>query len=324
MSAKKRIAVLDDWQRVARTCAHWSALEARAEVVFFDDAFASEDDAARALADFDAILCTRERTPFPHSLVAKLPRLAMFGLTGHRAGKIDLAGMQRRGVVVCITDGGPGVESTAEMALGLMLAAARRIPEGDASTRRGRFQLETPTGFVLAGKTLGLIGLGRIGATMARYGNALGMTVLAWSQNLTAERAAEAGARHVDKATLLAESDVVSLHLVLSDRTRGVLRAEDIARMKRGAILVNTSRAPLVEESAMIAAAREGRIVAALDVYEREPLPADHPLTTCPNTVLAPHLGYSVMEVYRVFFTQQVENALAWLDGTPIRLLPSP
>jgi len=317
-----RIAVLDDWQRVASNCADWPRLEARAEVVFFDDAFASEADAAGALADFDAILCTRERTPFPPSLVARLPKLRMFGLTGHRAGKIDLAGMQKRGIVVCFTDGGPGVESTAELALGLMLAAARRIPEGDASTRRGRFQLDTPTGFVLAGKTLGLVGLGRIGETMARYGRALGMSVLAWSRNLTDERAAEAGAARVDKGALLTRSDVVSLHLVLSDRTRGVIRAEDIARMKRGAILVNTSRAPLVEESALIAAAREGRIVAALDVYEREPLPADHPLVTCPNTVLTPHLGYSAMEVYRVFFAQQLENALAWLDGNPVRILP--
>ena len=317
-----RIAVLDDWQRVARRCADWSRLAARAEVVFFADPFASQADAANALADFDAILCTRERTPFPHALVAKLPKLAMFGLTGHRAGKIDLAGMQKRGILVTFTDGGPGVESTAELALGLMLAAARRIPQGDTSTRAGRFQLDTPTGFVLSGKTLGLVGLGRIGAQMARYGHALGMNVLAWSQNLTDERAAEAGARRVDKAALLEQSDVVSLHLVLSDRTRGVIRAEDIARMKRGAIVVNTSRAPLIEEPALIAAAREGRIVAALDVYEREPLPADHPLVTCPNTVLTPHLGYSVMEVYRVFYEQHVENALAWLDGQPIRVLP--
>jgi len=317
-----RIAVLDDWQRVARRCADWSRLEARAEVVFFADPFTSDADAVNALEDFDAILCTRERTPFPHALVAKLPKLAMFGLTGHRAAKIDLAGMQKRGFLVTFTDGGPGVESTAELALGLMLAAARRIPQGDTSTRAGRFQLDTPTGFVLSGKTLGLVGLGRIGAQMARYGHALGMNVLAWSQNLTDERAAEAGARRVDKAALLEQSDVVSLHLVLSDRTRGVIRAEDIARMKRGAIVVNTSRAPLIEEPALIAAAREGRIVAALDVYEREPLPADHPLVTCPNTVLTPHLGYSVMEVYRVFYEQHVENALAWLGGQPIRVLP--
>jgi D-3-phosphoglycerate dehydrogenase len=317
-----KIAVLDDWQRVARECAEWSPLEARAEVVFFEDPFASEADAAKTLAGFDALLCTRERTPFPPSLVARLPGLRMFGLTGQRAGKIDLAGMQQRGIVVCFTDGGPGVESTAELALGLVLAAARRIPQGDASTRAGRFQLDTPTGFVLSGKTLGLVGLGRIGAQMARYGQALGMSVLAWSQNLTAERAAEAGARRVDKATLLAESDVVSLHLVLSDRTRGVIGADDIARMKRGAILVNTSRAPLVDESALVDAVREGRIVAALDVYEREPLPADHPLVACANTVLTPHLGYSAMEVYRVFYAQHVENALAWLDGAPIRVLP--
>lgn len=316
-----RIAVLDDWQRVARECADWSRLESRAEVVFFTEPFASESEAASALAGFDAILATRERTAFPHSLVAKLPAMRMFGLTGHRAGKIDLAGMQRRGILVTYTDGGPGVESTAELALALMLAAARRVPQGDAATRSGRFQLDTPTGITLAGKTLGLVGLGRIGAQMARYGHALGMNVLAWSQNLTAERAAEAGARRVDKAALLAASDAVSLHLVLSDRTRGVLRAEDIAGMKRGAILVNTSRAPLVEEPALIAAAREGRIIAALDVYEREPLPADHPLVTCPNTILTPHLGYSVMEVYRTFFAQQIENALAWLDGSPIRVV---
>jgi phosphoglycerate dehydrogenase-like enzyme len=317
-----KIAVLDDWQRVARECADWSLLAARAEVVFFDDAFASEDEAARSLADFDAILCTRERTPFPPSLVARLPRLKMFGLTGHRAGKIDLAGMQKRGVLVVFTDGGPGAESTAELALALMLAAARRIPQADASTRAGRFQLDTPTGFVLSGKTLGLVGLGRIGALMARYAQALGMNVLAWSQNLTPERAAKAGAQYAAKDALLAQADVVSLHLVLSERTRGVIGAADIARMKRGAILVNTSRAPLVEEAALVAAVRDGRIVAALDVYEREPLPADHPLVACSNTVLTPHLGYSVMEVYRVFYEQHVQNALAWLDGNPIRVLP--
>jgi phosphoglycerate dehydrogenase-like enzyme len=320
---KTRIAVLDDWQRVARASADWAPLEARADVRFFTEPFASADDAAATLAGFDVILATRERTPFPKSLIDRLPRLKMFGLTGLRAGQIDLSHMQQRGVVVCFTDGGPGVASTAELALALMLAAARRIPESAASVRAGRFQLDAPTGFVLAGKTLGLVGLGRIGGCMARYGQALGMSVLAWSQNLTDERAAEAGAQRVGKDELLAGADVVSLHLVLAPRTRGVLGAADIARMKRGAILVNTSRAPLVDESALTAAARDGRIVAALDVYEREPLPAGHPLLTCPNTVLTPHLGYSVLEVYRVFYRQCVENALAYLDGAPIRLLPA-
>ena len=317
-----RVAVLDDWQRVARACADWTPLEARAEVRFFTEPFASEDDAAAALAGFEVILATRERTPFPQSLLDRLPALRMFGLTGVRAGQIDLPYLQQRGVVVCSTDGGPGVESTAELALALMLAAARRIPEGDASVRAGRFQLEVPTGFVLTGKTLGLVGLGRIGARMARYGHALGMTVLAWSQNLTDERAAEAGAQRVTKDELLARADVVSLHLVLSSRTRDILGTAEIGRMKHGAILVNTSRAQLVNEAALIAAARVGRIVAALDVYEREPLPAGHPLLTCPNTVLTPHLGYSVLEVYREFYVQSAENALAYLAGRPVRVLP--
>lgn len=317
-----RIAVLDDWQRAARACADWTPLEARTDVHFFTEPFASEDDAAAALAGFDVILATRERTPFPRSLIDRLPALRMFGLTGVRAGKIDLAYLQRRGVVVCYTDGGPGVESTAELALALMLAAARRVPEGEKSVRAGRFQLDTPTGFVLAGKTLGLVGLGRIGARMAHYGRALGMTALAWSQNLTDERAADAGATRVAKDELLARADVISVHLVLSPRTRGILGTAEIARMKRGAILVNTSRAPLVDETALIAAARDGRIVAALDVYEHEPLPVDHPLVTCPNTVLTPHLGYSVLEVYRVFYVQCVENTLAYLAGAPIRVLP--
>ena len=317
-----RVAVLDDWQRVARACADWSRLEAQAEVRIFDTAFDSEDDAAAALAGFDIILAIRERTPFPRSLIDRLLKLRMFGLTGSRAGRIDLAYLQQRGVLVCCTDGGPGVESTAELALALMLAAARRVPQGDASVRGGRFQLDTPTGFVLAGKTLGLLGLGRIGSRMARYGAALGMKALAWSQNLTDARAAEAGARRIDKESLLQHADVVSLHLVLSPRTRGILGTAEIARMKRGAILVNTSRASLVDEQALIDAARDGRIIAALDVYEREPLPGDHPLMACPNTVLTPHLGYSVIEVYRVFFEQGIENALAFLSGAPTRVLP--
>jgi phosphoglycerate dehydrogenase-like enzyme len=204
-----------------------------------------------------------------------------------------------------------------------MLAAARRIPEGDASVRSGAFQQTTPNGFVLAGKTLGLIGLGRIGARMARYGTALGMNVLAWSQNLTDERAADAGARRVAKEALLAEADVVSLHLVLSPRTRGVLAAAELAAMKRGAILVNTSRAGLVDEAALVAALREGRLLAGLDVYEQEPLPAGHPLTTLRNAVLTPHLGYSTLDVYRVFYPQCIENALAFLDGAPLRVMAS-
>jgi len=318
-----RIAVLDDWQRVARVSADWAPLMARAEVSFFETPFSSEEAAARELAEFDVILVTRERTPFPPSLVARLPRLKMFGLTGARAGLIDIAGMISRGITVCYTGGGPSASSTAELALGLMLAAARRIPAGDVAVRAGRFQLGTEAGPVLDGKTIGLIGLGRIGTRMAAYCRALDMTVLAWSQNLTNEAAKSAGATRVSKEELLSGADVVSLHLVLSERTRGILGVAELARMKAGAILVNTARAPLVDETALVGAVQSGRIIAALDVFYREPLPADHPFTRASNVVLTPHLGYGVIEVYREYYQHTVENALAFLDGKPIRVLQS-
>jgi phosphoglycerate dehydrogenase-like enzyme len=319
-----RIAVLDDWQKVARTSADWSPLTSRADVKFFDTPFASEDDAARRLAEFDIILVTRERTPFPASLVARLPKLQMFGLTGARAGLIDIAGLIARGVTVCYTGSGPSVSSTAELSLGLMLAAARRIPAGDVAVRDGRFQVGTEAGHMLDGKTIGLIGLGRIGGRMARYCRALDMRVLAWSQNLTAEAATAAGAERVEKDALLDAADVVSLHLVLSPCTRGIVGAAELARLKPGAIVVNTSRAPLIDEAALIEAVESRRIVAALDVYYREPLPATHPLALAPNVVLTPHLGYGVIEVYREYYRDGVENALAFLAGKPIRVLESP
>jgi len=316
-----RIAVIDDWQNIARRSADWSALMARADVQFFEAPFTDENDAARRLADFDIVLATRERTPFPASLVARLPKLKMFGLTGARAALIDSAALTAQGVTVCYTGGGPSGTSTAELALGLMLAAARRIPAGDAAVRDGRFQTGTEAGHILEGKTVGLIGLGRVGARMAGYCRALGMKVLAWSQNLSAETAAAAGAVRVGKDELLSAADVVSLHLVLSDRTRGILGAADLARMRPGAILVNTARAQLVDEAALMAAVESRRLIAALDVFYREPLPAGHPLARAPNVVLTPHLGYSAVEVYREYYAHAVENALAFLDGNPIRVL---
>lgn len=319
-----RIAVLDDWQSVARTSADWSPLIARAEVEFFARPFASEDAAATRLAEFDIILVTRERTPFPVSLVARLPRLRMFGLTGARAGLIDIAALIERGVTVCYTGGGPSASSTAELALGLMLAAARRIPAGDKAVRGGEFQMGTEPGHMLDGKTIGLIGLGRIGSRMAAYCRALDMKVVAWSQNLTADAAAAIGAVRLEKDELFATADVVSLHLVLSPRTRGIVGAADLARLRSGAIVVNTARAPLIDEAALIDAVQSRRIVAALDVFYREPLPASHPLAQAPNVVLTPHLGYSVVEVYREYYRDSVENALAYLDGTPIRVLETP
>jgi len=316
-----RVAVLDDWQRLARDSADWAPLQRRAQVDFFEAPFAGPDDVARQLADFDVVLAMRERTPFPAALVQRLDKLRMFGLTGARAASIDTEAMMSRGITVCYTGGGRSGTNTAELALGLILAAARHIPAGDAAIRAGRFQDGVGAGLDLAGKTLGIIGLGRIGQCMARYGHALGMRVIAWSQNLTPESATAAGAALVTKEALLREADVVTLHLVLSDRSRGIVGAEDLALLKPGALLVNTSRGPLIDETALVQTLRTGRIRAALDVYDREPLPADHPLRAMPNTVLTPHLGYTTLETFAEFYSQSIENTLAFLDGKPVRVM---
>jgi phosphoglycerate dehydrogenase-like enzyme len=316
-----KVAVLDDWQGVARSSADWSPLLARAEVVFFAQAFEDEDAAARKLADFEIVLSMRERTPLPASLINRLPKLHMLGITGVRNATLDTAACTARGILVCNTTGGSGTQAaTAEMALGLLLAAARAIPAADANMRAGRFQEGVPVGISLAGKTIGIIGLGRLGSYMANYCRALNMAILAWSENLTADRAQAAGATLVSKEELLSRSDAISIHLVLSPRSRGLIGAADLARMKPGAILINTSRGPIVEEAALLEAVQSRRIVAALDVYDREPLPADHPLRSAPNTVLTPHLGYGVQETWREFYRQSIENALAFLDGKPVRV----
>src|ERR1700733_3875122 len=316
-----KVAVLDDWQGVAQTSADWAPLKARAEVVFFEQAFEDENDAAIKLTDFDIVLSMRERTPLPGSLINRLSRLRMLGITGARNLSLDLAACTARGIVVCNTIGsGVSEAATAELALGLLIAAARAIPAGDATIRAGGFQMGVPVGIGLAGKTIGIIGLGRLGSHMARYCRALNMTVLAWSQNLTAEKAQSAGASLVSKEELLSRSDAISIHLVLSPRSRGLIGAADIARMRPGAILINTSRGPIVDETALIDALQARRIIAALDVYDREPLPANHPLRSAPNTVMTPHLGYGVQETWAEFYRQSAENALAFLDGKPVRV----
>lgn len=317
-----KIAVLDDWQGVARGAADWSVLQKRADVVFFEDAFSDEDDAAAKLADFDIVLSTRERTPLPGSLINRLPNLKMLGMTGGRNLSLDDKACSARGIPVCCTQGGAKSETaTAELALGLLLGAARGLAAGDAIMRAGGFQMGVPVGITLAGKTLGIIGLGRLGRFMASYATALKMSVVTWSPNMTYDRAASVGALMVKKADLFEMSDAISIHMVLSDRTRGLIGAEDFALMKQGAILVNTSRGPIVDEAAMLAALHAGKIVAALDVFDREPLPLDHPLRSAPNTILSPHLGYCVQETWDVFYPQMIENALAFLDGAPIRVI---
>jgi phosphoglycerate dehydrogenase-like enzyme len=316
-----RLAVLDDWQGIARSSADWSALEQRAELTFFEQPLGGVEATARALTEFDIVLAMRERTFFPASLIERLQRLRMLNVTGSRTRTLDLDACTARGILVCGTGGERSGAATAELALGLLLAARRCIPAADAAMRAGRFQSGVPAGAVLDSGTLGVIGLGRIGSRMARYGQALGMQVLAWSPNLTPERAQAAGARRVDKATLLAESDAISLHLVLSDRTEGILGAADLALMKAGAILVNTSRGPLVDEQAMLQRLRAGMLIAGLDVYDEEPLPAAHPLRSLSNVVLTPHLGYCTHEVYAQFHRESIENVLAFLDGKFLRAL---
>lgn len=316
-----RIAVIDDWQGVARDSADWSALEACAPVTVFQDAFANEDEAAQALAGFDIVMAMRERTAFPASLIARLPQLRMLSITGPRTRSVDVAACAARGIFVSRTGAGEDGAATAELALALMLAATRRVAQADAAIRAGGFQGGVPPGFVLAGRTLGLLGLGRLGTRMAGYGAALGMRVIAWSPNLTAERAAAAGASLVAKDALFAEAQVVSVHLVSSAATAGLVGGRELSLMRKGTILVNTSRGPIVQEAALLAALAEGRIIAALDVYDQEPLPPAHPLRYAPNTVLTPHLGYCVEENYGVFHREAIENVLAFLDGAPIRPL---
>ena len=317
-----RVAVLDDWQGVARQSANWSALEAQAEVVFFAAPFADEDDAASRLAGFEALILMRERTAFPASLIDRLTDLRMIALTGNRSPSLDIEACTRRGIVVSNTGGTASTNGTAELTLGLMLAAARRIPAGDAAIRAGRFQDGVGIGPVLAGKTLGIIGLGRIGSWVARYARALDMRVMAWSRSLSAEAAGAAQAELAEsKAALLAASDVVTLHVPLSPGSRGMIGAAEIGLMKPGALLVNTSRSGLVDQAAMLAALDAGRVCAALDVYDREPLPVDDPIRTASNTVLTPHVGYGTVDTFAQFFRESIENVLAFMAGAPVRVM---
>jgi phosphoglycerate dehydrogenase-like enzyme len=313
-----RVAILDDYQNVARRMADWASLPAGTEVVVFADHLKEIGAVATRLADFDAVVAMRERTAFPRALLERLPRLKLLVTTGMRNASIDVAAAEERGVVVCGTAGLP--YPTAELAWGLILALVRHIPLEDRVTREGRWQVSCGLG--LNGKTLGVVGLGQLGSRVARIGRAFEMEVIAWSPNLTQARAAGVGAALVTKDELLERSDVVSIHLVLGDRSRGSIGARELARMKRTAYLINTSRGPIVDEAALVAALRAGTIAGAgLDVYDEEPLPLDHPLRNLPNTVITPHLGYVTEEGYRIFYGQALEDVQAWLAGQPVRVI---
>jgi len=321
--ASTKVAVIDDWQNAARDLIDWSPLKQRAEITFFQRHFGPGEEtvAADLLGDFDIILILRERSRFSEALIGKLPKLKMLSCTGSRAPNVDLEAATKRGIVCTLTSGGHSPAPAAEMSLALLLAAARKVPQGDAAMRAGRFQEGIAPGINLEHRTLGIVGLGRIGAYMARYGHALGMRVIAWSQNLTADKAKAAGAELVTREQLFSDSDAVTIHLVLGPRSRGLIGAADFARMKKGAIFINTSRGPIVDEAALLAAIREGRIVAALDVFDKEPLPADNPFRNLPNTVLTPHLGFTTVEGLEAFYQPAMENILAFLDGKPVNLM---
>ena len=311
------LAILDDYQGVALSLGDWAPLRDRVNITVFDQALGA--DAAAKLAPFDIVCLMRERTPFPAALFAALPNLKFMTLTGGRSPSLDLEAASARGIPVSHTGHG-SPQATAEMTWSLILASARHLPTETAAMRAGGWQ--TTVGRVVDGKVLGLLGLGKLGSKVAAIGKAFGMEVQAWSQNLTAETAEAAGVRLVDKSTLFRTSDWVSIHLILSDRSRGLVGAADLALMKPDAWLVNTSRGPIVDEAALLAALEAGAIGgAALDVYDQEPLPADHPLRRAPRTVLTPHLGFVTEDAYRVFYRDTIEDVLAWLDGRPIRVM---
>ncbi|WP_329059007.1 D-2-hydroxyacid dehydrogenase family protein [Amycolatopsis sp. NBC_01480] len=311
-----KIAILDDYQNVALTFGDWASLEA--EIQVFTEAFGGPSEVVERLAGFDVVVAMRERTRFPAEVLDRLPDLRLLVSTGPRNAAIDLEAAHRNGIVVSATGylGPP----TAELTWALIFAAARNLPAEFRSMREGGWQ--TGVGTMLHGKTLGLLGLGRLGAEAARIGQAFGMVPIAWSQNLTAEKAAEHGVTLVTKDELFARSDVLSIHLVLSDRSRGLVGARELALMKPSAMLVNTSRGPIVEEAALVDALRRKVIgTAALDVYDTEPLPADHPLRTLGNAILTPHIGYVSRETYEIFYRDAGEDIAAFQAGSPVRLM---
>lgn len=317
-----RVAILDDYQNVALTLADWSSLGRDVEVVRFDHNLDRDDAIVSALASFDVLCLMRERMPLSAQVIARLPALRLVVVTGARVRTIDMAAAAEHGITVCHTHAGESATATPELAWGLILSLARSIPEEDARLRQGGWQ--KTIGSTLAGKTLGLVGLGKLGTRMVPIARAFGMDVIAWSPNLTNDRAAEAGALRVEKMRLFQEADVVSLHLVLGERSRHVVSHTELRAMKRGAMLINTSRGPLVDEGALLEALQERRILAGLDVFDQEPLPINHPLRAAPNTVLTPHLGYVTNGAYAAFFRDTVENIRAWREGKPVRVLVAP
>jgi len=314
-----RAAILDDYQNVAMSFADWSPIAKDVEVKVFTEPFKSRNEAIKALQGFAVIVGMRERTPFPRAMIEALPDLKLLITTGARNNSFDLKAAAERGVTVCGT-GGFGSPTTG-IVFGLLLELTRRIGFENARLKAGQ-PWQVTIGPDLEGMTLGVLGLGKLGQRSAAVAKAFGMNVIAWSQNLTAEKAAAAGATYVSKEELFAKADVITIHVVLSDRSRGLVGAADLDRMKKTAYLINTSRGPIIDEAALIAALKGKRIAGAgLDVFDVEPLPLDHPYRTMDNVVITPHLGYVSTQNYAKYFPDIVTDIRAFLDGKPVRVV---
>jgi phosphoglycerate dehydrogenase-like enzyme len=312
------LTVLDDYQHVALSSADWSGVTAAYDVQVSDRHVGDHDGLVELLGTSEVVVAMRERTPFPADLLADLPALRLLVTTGMANASIDLDAARRQGVTVCGT-GGAG-NAMPELTIGMIIALTRNFAREDAAVRAGGWQHTIGPG--LAGATLGIVGLGRLGVPVAGLARALGMEVIAWSPHLDQARAAAHGVSLATKAELFSRADVITVHLPLVPATTGLIGSEDLARMKPTAFLVNTSRGPIVDEAALVAALQDGRIAGAgLDVYDIEPLPLDHPLRSLPNTLLLPHIGYVTTDNYRVFYTHAVEDITAWRSGAPVRVL---
>jgi D-3-phosphoglycerate dehydrogenase len=311
-----RCAILDDYQNVALKLADWSILKDQVEVTVFNDKLAGPDAVIKALADFDIVCIMRERTPFPRQVIEALPKLKLLISSGMRNASVDRAAAAERNIAVAGTRGHGN--PTVGVTFGLILELTRRIGFENARMKAGAWW-QTTVGTDIGGKTLGIVGLGNLGKAVARVGQAFGMKVIAWSQNLTPERCAEAGVGYAAREQLFAEADVITVHLQLSERSRGLISTTDLGRMKPTAYIVNTSRGPIIDEAALIETLSARRIAGAgLDVFGVEPLPGDHPFRRLENVVLTPHLGYVTEESYRVFFREMVEAIAAFLGGKPV------
>jgi phosphoglycerate dehydrogenase-like enzyme len=313
-----KIAVTDDWQDIAKTSADWSQLE---NVAIFTEPFTSEQAAIEALKPFDIWLPMRERTALHKPVLSQLPNLKMIALTGVRAQSLDIPYCNERGITVSHTGGDFSLASTSELAWGLVIGAARDLHTAHEKVRAGGWNRGVDNGIILHGKRLGIVGLGKLGLKVASYGKVFGMEIVAWSENLTPEKCEAAGVTYVCKEDLFKTSDVISLHLVLSARTKHIVGSKELSMMKHDAILVNTSRGPLVDETALVKTLQAGSIRAGLDVFDQEPLQAGHILRSLPNVFLSPHLGYAAAPAFEQFYRESIVNILAFQAGKPIKLI---